>query len=188
MFGGCCRAVVVIARVARYNRWVRLPRQRTHYVRKRIVRQPTHTIVVGLARPHPVTGDVRVTFRATRALARIVPRRQQSARRADRQVRHPLRTSRGIGIQLERRAKGNAAVGRFEHQISVVVRKATSAFIHASDVDGPVARHVPSDLNVADKGGAVNNCYGAMPGGAVISGESDLESPLSYTEVVPGNI
>src|SRR5439155_10275153 len=37
--------------------------------------------------------------------------RQESARRADREIRLPLRTGGGIAVQLERRAKGHTAVG-----------------------------------------------------------------------------
>ena len=94
-----CRAVVVVAGVAKHDIRVLLPRQGTNYVRKHIVRQPALTIVVRLARPHPVTGSVRVTLCAGGALARVIPRRQQSAGRADRQVRLPLRAGTAVGVQ-----------------------------------------------------------------------------------------
>ena len=48
---------------------------------------------------------------AVGALARVIPRRQKSAGRADRKIGLPLRTGRTIGIQQERRAKGHTAVG-----------------------------------------------------------------------------
>ena len=43
---------------------------------------------------------------------------------------------RGAGIRV---GPGIAAVGGSENLIGVVVREATTAFIHARDVDGPVA-------------------------------------------------
>ena len=44
-------------------------------------------------------------------LAPVIPRREEGAGRADRDVRLPLRTGRGIAVQLERRAKGHTTVG-----------------------------------------------------------------------------
>src|ERR1700730_7981750 len=112
MLGGDRSAVVVVACIGGLDVPVRLRWQRTDYVRERIVRQPRRAVVVGLARPHPVTRHGWVTISAVRAggLARIIPRRQEGATRADRQVTLPLRTGRGIGVQLERRAKGHTAV------------------------------------------------------------------------------
>src|SRR6516162_8643154 len=113
MFREYRRAVVVVARIRGLYPGVRLRRKRSDYVRQRIVRQPAHATVVGLARPHPVTGSGWVTIRAVGAsgLACIIPRRKQGASGADRQVRLPLRTCRSIGVQLERRAKGHTTVG-----------------------------------------------------------------------------
>ena len=175
--------------------------------------------------------------------------RQEGASRADRKVRLPLRTGSGIGVQLERRAKGHtavggadvidvarvgasavlgidqvneiveggrltpalvppvatvigkhagevgvdatssdarageggpgvgvgpsgAAVGGLEDEVGVVVRKATAAFVHAGDVQVPVARHVTRDLHVANEGTGVGHRYRAAPCGAVVSGAS----------------
>jgi hypothetical protein len=86
--------------------------QRGNYVRERVIRQPRRAVIVGLARPHPVARDSWVTTRAAGALARIIPRRKESAGRTNRQIRLPLRTCRGIGVQLQRRAKGHTTVGR----------------------------------------------------------------------------
>ena len=58
-----------------------------------------------------VARNGRVTRGAAGALARVIPRGEESAGRANRKVRLPLRTGRGIGVQLERRAKGHTAVG-----------------------------------------------------------------------------
>ena len=41
----------------------------------------------------------------------VIPRREEGAASADRDVRLPLRTGRGIAVQLERRAKGHTAIG-----------------------------------------------------------------------------
>src|SRR4029077_18925072 len=113
MLGQQRSAVVVVARVAPHDVRVALCWQRTDYIRQRIVRQPAQAVVVGLARPHPVTGTGWGTILAVgvEALARVIPRRQQRASRADRQVRLPLRTRRGISVQLQRRAKGHTAIG-----------------------------------------------------------------------------
>ena len=104
------RAIVVVARVARHDVRVALSWQGAHHVRKRIVSQPGHAVVVGLARPHPVAGDARVTFGATGALARVVPRGEEGACVADRKVRLPLRTGSGISVQLKWGTEGNATV------------------------------------------------------------------------------
>src|SRR5205823_3311253 len=87
--------------------------QRAGHVRQRIVRQPTRAVVVGFARIHLVTRRGRVPILAVGvgAVPRVIPRRQESATRADRQVRLPVRTGRGVGVELQRRAKGHTAVG-----------------------------------------------------------------------------
>src|SRR5207245_1439761 len=86
---------------------------RTHYVRERIIRQPRRAIVVGLARKHLVArrGWATISAVGVGAHPRVIPRCKEGASRADRQVRLPLRTVRGIAIQLEWRAKGHTAVG-----------------------------------------------------------------------------
>jgi hypothetical protein len=89
-----------------------LRRKRGNNVRKCIVRQPRRAVIVGSARPHPVAGNGRVAPGAASTLARVIPRRQEAASWAHREVRLPLRTNRSIGVQLERRGKGRAAVGR----------------------------------------------------------------------------
>src|SRR5947209_16247179 len=111
MLGDDRSAVIVVARIGPLDVEVGLRRQRTNYVRQRIVSQPCHAVVVGLARPHPVTGNARVSISAVGALARVIPRRQESTGITDRNVGLPLRTGRGIAVQLERRAEGHPAIG-----------------------------------------------------------------------------
>src|SRR5438874_1375998 len=111
MLGGYRRAVVVVACVGRLDPRVRLFRQRGDHVRKHVVRQPASAVIVGLARPHPVTRSAWVACNAVCALARVIPRRQESASRADRKVRLPLRTGTAVGVQHERRAEGHTTIG-----------------------------------------------------------------------------
>src|SRR5262249_56916239 len=49
--------IVIVTRIGRLDPGVRLRRQRANYIRERLVRQPTHAIVGGTARPHPLTGN-----------------------------------------------------------------------------------------------------------------------------------
>ena len=133
MLGEQRRAVVVVARIGRLDTVVWLRRQRGDYVREHIVRQPCHTVVVGLARPHPVTGDASVTNLAVGALARVIPCRPERAGRADREVGLPLRTVRGIGVQLHRRAKGHTAVGGAD--VIDIARVTASAVLRIDQVN-----------------------------------------------------
>jgi hypothetical protein len=112
VLGGYRGAVVVVARIGRLDARIGLRRERGDNVRECIVRQPRRAVIVGLARPHPVTGNGWVAPGAASTLARVIPRRQEAAGRTDREVRLPLRTGRGVGVQLERRGKGYTAVGR----------------------------------------------------------------------------
>jgi hypothetical protein len=73
MFGNYCRTVVVIACIGGVDPRIRLRRQRTYYVRQRIVNRPCRAIIGGLARPHSVARNLRVTARATGALPRVIP-------------------------------------------------------------------------------------------------------------------
>ena len=59
----------------------------------------------------------------------------------------------GVGV-----GPGVAAVGGPVDVVDIVVREAAAAFVHARDVDGPVARQVAGDLDVADEGLAVVSC------------------------------
>src|SRR5262249_7202331 len=81
---------------------------------------------------------------------------------------------------------GGAAVGGFEDQVEVGVRKATAPFIHARDVQVAVGR-VTSDLNVANETG-VAHCYFTAPRVAVVRRAADHERAVPYAEIVPGNI
>ena len=111
VFSGDRRAVVVVTCVSGLDARIVLRRKRSDYVGERVIRQPACAVVVGLARIHLVTGDSWITTRAAGAVARVIPRRQEGASRADRKVGLPLRTGSGIGVQFERRAKSRAAVG-----------------------------------------------------------------------------
>src|SRR4030095_8447214 len=72
-----CRGIVVIAHITVHDPWVGLPGQRSDYVAKRHVGQPCSTVVGGLAPPHPITRNGRVTLLAAGALACIIPHRKQ---------------------------------------------------------------------------------------------------------------
>src|SRR6266480_1043082 len=110
MLGGDRRAVVIVACIRGLDPWIRLFRQRGDYVRKRVIRQPTRAIIVGFARPHPVTRSAWVASNAACALTRVIPRGKESASRADRKVRLPLRTGTAVGVQQNRRAESYSAV------------------------------------------------------------------------------
>src|ERR1700730_6407064 len=87
--------------------------------------------------------------------------------------------SAGIGV-----SPGDTAVGGPENLVGVVVREASTAFVHAGDVH--VACHqVTGNLDVADECGC--DLYRAVPGSPVISGESDVDA-LAGSEVVPGDV
>ena len=83
--------IVIIACIGRLNTRVGLRRQRANQIRERLVRQPTHAVVGGPARPHSVTGNGGITTSAAGTLARVIPYGENSATGADRQVRLPLR-------------------------------------------------------------------------------------------------
>ena len=136
MLGGYRGAIIVVARIGRLDAVIRLRRQRADNVRECIVRQPRRAVIGGFARPHPVTGNGRVAPGAASTLARVIPRRQEAAGRADREVRLPLRTDRGIGVQLERRGKGHTAVGRAD--VIDVARVSASAVLGIDQVNDVV--------------------------------------------------
>ena len=114
------------------------------YVAEGHVGEPSRTVVGGLARPHPVARDAWVTFGAAGALARVIPRGEESASGADRNVRLPLRTGRGIGVQFERRAKGHTAIGGAN--VKDVARIGTGAVLGIDQVNNAVegGRFTPS--------------------------------------------
>src|SRR5438094_5196478 len=140
MLSGYRRAVVVVTCVGRLDSRVRLRRKRTNYIRERVVRQPARAVIVGLARPHPVTGTGRVTILAVGVggLARVIPRCKKGASRADREVRLPLGTSTAVGVQHERRAKGYTTVGGAD--IEDVAGVAASAVLCIDQVNKIVDR------------------------------------------------
>ena len=87
-------AVVVVARIFRYDARIRLARQRGDYVAELHVGEPGGAVVDGLARPHPVARNGLVTLLAAGALARVIPHRQKAAIGGGREVGLPLRTGR----------------------------------------------------------------------------------------------
>src|SRR6267378_1913593 len=107
-------AVVVVARVERLDARVALQRQRTDYIRGRFVSQPGHAVIGRLPGMHLVA-----KIAGTRGLTAgrcpwclVIPRGEESASFADREVGHPLGLGRiGVGVQLEGRTEGHAAVG-----------------------------------------------------------------------------
>src|SRR5437870_1862842 len=190
MLGDDRSAVIVVARIGPLDVEVGLRRQRTDYVRQRIISQPCQAVVVGLARPHPVTGNARVTISAVGALARVIPRRQEGAGRADRKVGLPLRTGGGISVQLERRAKGDTAVGGADvidvarvtagavlgiDQVNYVVegRRLTPALVPpVAAVIGRHAGKIPDSCHA--RSGKAGTDVGIGPGGAAVSGLEDV--------------
>jgi hypothetical protein len=136
VLGGYSGTIIVVARIRRLDAVIRLRRERGDNVRECIVRQPRRAVIVGLARPHPVAGNTWAATSATGALARVIPRRQEAAGRADREVRLPLRTDRGIGVQLQRRGKGHTTVGRAN--VIDVARVSASAVLGIDQVNDVV--------------------------------------------------
>src|SRR5215469_3632458 len=110
MLGEDCRAVVIFAGIAPLNSRLRLARKWAHYVREHVVRQPAHTIVVGLTCPYPVTRKCWVTLCAGGGLTCVIPYREEAAIGADGYARLPIRPASCIGVQLQRRAKGLSLV------------------------------------------------------------------------------
>src|ERR1041385_7477403 len=109
MLGSYRRAVVVVAGIAHRDIRVWLTWQRRDHVRVRHVSLPAHAIVGGIASPHPVAGGVN-TRRATRALASVIPHREEAPICIDGEVRLPLCGGRRVRVQLQWRAEGHAAI------------------------------------------------------------------------------
>ena len=69
--------------------------------------------------------------------------------------------------------------------VNIVVGEAATAFVHAGDIQHPVARKVAGDLHVTDEGAGGGNLYRSVPRAAVITGVGDGEStarcPRKYT-------
>src|SRR6188472_4123709 len=96
MFARDRRGIVEAANV-RDDARLGLSRQRADHIREHIVRQPSYTVVSGLARPHPVTRNGCVKG-ATSALSCVIPHGEKGATGTDRQVGLPIRTSTGITV------------------------------------------------------------------------------------------
>jgi hypothetical protein len=59
--------------------------------------------------------------------------------------------------------------------VDVVVGEAATAFVHAGDIQHPIARKVACDLHVSDEGAGGGNLYRSVPREAVITGVGDGE-------------
>src|SRR5437667_9438941 len=97
MFAGDRRAIVEGAHVRDEARVV-LSWQRANHIREHIVRQPSHTVVGGLACPHPVTRNGWVTTCAAGALACVIPQGEKGATGADLPDVPPGRRTSGRGV------------------------------------------------------------------------------------------
>src|SRR4249919_4242628 len=171
MLGLQRRAVVVVPRIRGLDVGITLRWQRTDHIRKHIVRQPCQAVIVGLARPHPVAGDAWVAFRASGALSRVIPCRQEGAGWAHRKVSLPLRPGSGITVQLKWGAKGNAAVARAN--VIDVAGVTASAVLGVDQVNNVVKRCrftpalvPPVAAAVRKHAGEVPNSYNARSGKA----------------------
>src|SRR5262245_11503506 len=70
--------------------------------------------------------------------------------------------------------------------VDVVVGEATTAFVHARDVDVAISL-IAGNLDVADEGCAGGNLSLVGPGCTVVGGETN-EDARATSKVVPGNI
>ena len=68
------------------------------------------------------------------------------------------------------------------------MRETATAFVHARDVESPIARHVTGDLRVADEGTAVDHCYRWAPCGAIVGGEGFDQGTPTNVKVVSGDV
>ena len=68
---------------------------------------------------------------------------------------------------------GVAAIGGFKDQVRVIMREATTVFIHTCNVHRPAPGHITRDLHVADEGRLGAHHDRAVPGRAVITGEGN---------------
>ena len=176
MLGEDRGAVVVIALIVRLDVPVGLRRERADYVRERIISQPGHAVVVGLARPHSVARNRRDAHRAAGGLALVVPDGEESASVADGKIGLPLKAGSSIGIQLEWRAKGPPAVGGADvHDVAGVGASAVLGINEANYVvvGGRLTpSHVPPGVGAIHAhevgiGGAIS-AAGGSEGGAVV--------------------
>ena len=97
-----------------------------------------------LRAPHPIAGRIRVTIDAVRELAPVIPHSQEAVTAANRKIRLPLRTGRGIGVQLERCAKSETTVGRANVKDVAGVAASRRAANKRSSLSRPRRRAVPS--------------------------------------------
>src|SRR5438105_217060 len=187
MLGEDRGAVVVIALIIRLDVPVGLARERADYVGEHIISEPCHTVVVGLACPHPVARNARVAHRAGGGLALVVPDGEESASVADGKIGLPLKAGSGIGIQLEWRAKGHPAVGGAD--VIDVAGVGAGAVLGINEANYVVVggrltpSHVPPGVGAIHAhevgiGGAISAAGGSEggagvgvgPGGAAVSG------------------
>src|SRR5439155_2993076 len=168
------------------------------YVREHIVRQPRHAVVGRLAPPHPVTRNRRVTLDAARTFASVIPQREDGASRADRKVGLPLRTGSGIGVQLERRTEGHAAVGGADIiDVAGIAAGAVLSIDVVNDVvDGgrltpahvsPVTREYGGEVAVAGAGGTIAGPCEVGAGEGVGPSAAAISRPEHQVGARPGS-
>jgi hypothetical protein len=75
-------------------------------------------------------------------------------------------------------------VSRLEDMVDVVVGEAATAFVHAGEIQHPVARKVACDLYVTNERIGGSNLYRSVPRVAVVRGVGDGKG----TAVAPGDI
>jgi len=205
-------AVVIVAHIFRHNAWVRLAGKRRQNVREGFIRPPGDSVVGGLARKHLIAPNGGATLdTGLGGIALVIPHREKAAVRSGREVGLPLSLGRGIGVQLQWRAKGNAtihgadvedisgiAVARVARVIDVVNDAAHGRRLSPALVP-PVAtlgtcKHACEEAVRAcgttrrREGGAG---VGIGPGVAAISGLVDLVGPVGQTSahlVHAGNV
>ena len=80
-----------------------------------------------------------------------------------------------------------AAIGRPEKKVRIVVRKATTAFIHPGDVY--IARgEVAGDLDIADEWRAAGDLSCVSPSEPIVRGITNEKRTAADIEVVPGDV
>ena len=89
----------------------------------------------------------------------------------------------GIGV-----SPSAAAISGLEHEVGIVVREKTAAFVHTRNVYGPAARQVARDLHVTDEGSLRAHHHRAAPSRAPISRMNGEDVRVGLIKVVPGNV
>ena len=190
-------AVVVVAHIGWLDARIALQRQRTGYIRGRFVSRPGHAVIGRLPGMHLIAkggGTARLaTGRCSRCL--VIPRGEEGASFADREVGHPLGLGGlDVGVQLERRTEGHAAVGGTDiKDVAGVTRTGVARGIDEANyvVEGGrlTPAHVPpvsgagvhrgEEARSATAGARERGArVGVGPGVAAVGGTVDLVGPV----------